>query len=101
MGAQEADDPLRMGDAPARKLRSRKIAPKVTGGQRRVAGGQQLLKRPFENNAAAVFAGARTQIDDVIRSAHYLGIVLHDNNGVAQIAQLMENLDETAGIAAV
>ena len=41
------------------------------------------------------------EIDNVIGRAHHVGIVLHNNDGVAEIAQFCENPDQPAGIAAV
>ena len=55
----------------------------------------------FEDDAAAVFAGAGAEVDDVVGGAHHVGIVLHHHDGVAQVAQLCEDADEAAGVAAV
>ena len=55
----------------------------------------------FENDVAAVFACARSEIDDVIRGAHHVRIVLDHEDRIAEIAQLFENLDQPAGVAAV
>ena len=41
------------------------------------------------------------QIDDVIGRAHHVGIVLHHQDGVAQVAQLFENADQPGRIAAM
>ena len=61
----------------------------------------QLRERSFEDDAPAVFARARTQIDDVIGGAHHVRIVLHHHDRVAQVAQLFEDSDQPAGVAAV
>ena len=61
----------------------------------------QLAERAFEDDAPAVFARARTQIDNVIGGAHHVGIVLHHHDGVAQVAQFLEDADQPAGVAAM
>jgi len=50
---------------------------------------------------SAVLAGAGSQIDDVAGGAHHIGIVLDDQDGVAQVAQLFEDADEAGGVAAM
>ena len=57
--------------------------------------------RPFEDDLAAEFARARTQVHDVVGGAHHVGIVLHHHDGVAQSAQFFQDADQPSGIAAV
>ena len=49
----------------------------------------------------AILSRPRTQIDNVIGGAHDLRIVFHNQDRVAQIAQLVQDADEPPGIAAV
>ena len=56
---------------------------------------------PSNTISAAVLARARAQIDDVVRRPHHVRIVLHHQDRVAQIAQLFEDADQPAGVAAV
>ena len=58
-------------------------------------------QRAFEDDVPAVFARARTQIDDVVRRAHHVRIVLHHHDRVAQIAQFLQDADQPPGVAAV
>jgi hypothetical protein len=57
----------------------------------RVAGRQTAICRRF--------ARARAQVQHVIGGGDGVGIVLHHQDGVAQIAQAPQNLDEAVGIA--
>ena len=82
-------------------MRRLQIAAQITRRERIVAVRHQLRERTFEDDASAVFAGARPQVDDVIGGAHHVGIVLHHHDGVAEIAQLFQNADQAAGVAAV
>ena len=49
----------------------------------------------------AELARAGAHIDDVVGGAHHVGIVLHNHDGVAEVAQLFEDADQAAGIARV
>ena len=53
------------------------------------------------DNVSAIFPGARAEIENAIGGAHDVGIVLDNENRVSQVAQLMQDLDEPRGIAAV
>ena len=46
-----------------------------------------------------MLTGAWTKIDDVIRRAHRLLIVLDDDHGVTKVAELLECRDQTRIIA--
>src|SRR5262249_22064311 len=50
---------------------------------------------------AAVFARAWPEVDDVVRRLHDLRIVLDHEDAISQIAQVMQDLDQPVGIAAV
>ena len=55
--------------------------------------------RADADDLAAVLTGAWTKIDDVIRRAHRLLIVLDDDHGVTKVAELLECRDQTRIIA--
>ena len=48
-----------------------------------------------------MFAGARPHVYDVIGGAHHFRIVLHHHDGIAQLAQFVEDADQPAGVAAM
>ena len=53
------------------------------------------------DDLAAVFAGTRSDIDDVVGHADRLFIVLDDDQCVAEIAKPQEGLDQTLVVALV
>jgi hypothetical protein len=53
------------------------------------------------HDVAAVLAGARPQIEQVIRRAHGVFVVLDDEDGVAQVAQLLQRGDQALVVALV
>src|SRR5579883_2901496 len=48
-----------------------------------------------------MLAGPGAEVDDVIGGLHDVGIVLDDDDGVAEFAKFVEDANEAAGIAAV
>ena len=56
------------------------------------AGGEEL---------AAVLAGAGAEVEDVVGGAHDVGVVLDDEDGVAEVAQVVQDVDEPVGVAGV
>ena len=58
-----------------------------------------LVDRARGDDFAAVLARARTEIDDVVRGAHRLLVVLDDDHGVAEIAQLLERGEQPRVVA--
>ena len=52
-----------------------------------------------EEQLAAEFAGARTEIDDGVGGFDRVGIVFDDENGVAEIAQGLEDVDQALRVA--
>ena len=57
--------------------------------------GHDILQRPSDHDLAAVFAGPRPQVNDVIGGADSGLVVLHDQNRVAQISHPLQGADET------
>ena len=76
------------------------IAAQVTS-RDRIGVGQQLLARPGEDQLAAVLSRAGPQVEDMVGSQNCLGIVLHDYQRVAEIAQALQNSNQPVGIARV
>ena len=60
-----------------------------------------LIIGPRGNHPAAILAGARAKVDDAVRVAHDLGVMLDDEYCIAQVAQAVQDLDQPVGIAAV
>ena len=56
-----------------------------------------LLRRTLSHQLPAVDARARTHIDQVVGLHHGVLVVLHDQQGVAQVAQVLERADQ-AGV---
>ena len=60
---------------------------------------QDFVEHAGGHHLAAMPSGARTEIDDVVGRANRLLIVLHDQHGVAEIAQLLERGEQARVIA--
>ena len=50
---------------------------------------------------AAILARAGTKIEQMIGGAQHVGVVLDDKDGVAQVAQLFENVNQPRRVARV
>ena len=88
--ARAADD-----DLAARRPAPRAPAPRSRAGPRRYwpvsdspGADEQLLRQPLEHHVAAVLARAGPEIDQVVGRANRLLVVLDDEHGVAEVAQL-------------
>jgi len=55
----------------------------------------------MRDQAAAMPSRAGAEIDDIVRAANGLFIVLHDQHGVAQVAQVFERSQQPAVVAVV
>ena len=55
----------------------------------------------LEDHLATLATGTRTDVDDVVGMEHHVAVVLDDNDGVAQIAQLLQRTDEAVVVALV
>src|SRR5581483_5453150 len=60
---------------------------------------QNLGRRSLGRDLAAAVAGAGAEIEKIIRRANNLAIVLDDDERVAQVAQVLERLQEPAIVA--
>ena len=78
----------------------RKSSDKITARERsRIP--QNLLVSSRRHQLAAVFSRARTKIENPVRRAHDVRIVLHHQNRISQIAQVLQDLDQPVRVAAV
>ena len=59
----------------------------------------KLVARAGEEQLAAELAGAGAEVEHVIGGGDGVGIVLDDQDGVAQIAQALENFDQAMRVA--
>ena len=55
--------------------------------------------RALGDHAAAVHPGSRTHVEDVVGAVDRLLVVLDDDDGVADIAQVFEGVEEAAVVA--
>ena len=98
--ADDRDLPLRIrahaqarhGDAP--------LAGQVLAGDRGGAG-LDVRRRALRDQVSAVHAGAGTQVDDVIGRFDRLLVVLDHDDGVAEVAQLLQGREQAAVVALV
>ena len=97
-----AHDELAPSGRPAR-FRSRDLprAAKVLAGERLARRRNELLRRSLKHHDAAVLAGARPKIDQVVGGSHRLLVMLDDEHGVAEIAKAAQRREQTAVVALV
>ncbi len=76
------------------RRRPLKYCPVIESGMRGDFGGRSLRHDP-----AAVDAGAGTQVDDVVGLADGVLIVLDDDDGVAEIAQIDQRVEQPLVVA--
>ena len=69
--------------------------------RQRVRVAHDLLGRPRRDELPAVLAGARPEVDDVVRRRDRRLVVLDDEHGVAQVAQPLERAEEPVVVALV
>src|SRR5437870_5092784 len=60
---------------------------------------QYIVERTSRHDLAAMAAGARSQVHDVVRGTDCLLVVLHDQHGVAEVAQLLEGREQSRVVA--
>ena len=58
-----------------------------------------LGQRAAEDHFAAVVTGLGSDVDDPVRGADHLLLVLHDDHRVAQVAQLFQYADQAVRVA--
>src|SRR5690606_2706721 len=69
------------------------VTPEVGGGEGAVVA-HELLGRALRHDLAAVHAGARAEVDDVVGRAHGLLVVLDDDERVAEVPEVVERAQE-------
>ena len=62
---------------------------------------QDRLQRPLDHDLAAMLARARSQVHDPIGGADGFVVMLHYQDGVAQVTHLFERVDEPCRVALV
>ena len=75
-------------------------AGEIAAGER-LGAGHDLLGRAFGDDVAAEAAGAGAEVEDVVGVADGVFVVLDDEDGVAEVAELFEGLDEAVVVALV
>ena len=60
----------------------------------RIRHASDVVHRARRNDVAAVLAGARTDVDDPVRVAHHVFVVLDDDQRIPDIAQANQGLDQ-------
>ena len=75
--------------------RDRALARQVLAGER-LLDAHHLLGRALGDQPAAVLAGARAEVDQVVGRAHRALVVLDDDHGVAEVAQPLERARSAA-----
>ena len=56
--------------------------------------GTDILDRPGRHHIAAVYPGARADVNHIVRGAHGVLVVLHHNQGVAQIPEIFQGREQ-------
>ncbi len=100
MRAAEGEASFAAGLAAARGHGDGNLAGEISAGER-VGIGLDLGQDAFGEELAAELAGAGAEVEQMIGGAEDVGVVLDDEDGVAQIAQLFEDADEACGVAGV
>ena len=60
---------------------------------------ENRLVRTLKGELAAQRPGPRTKVNDLVGTTHHLRLVLDDDDGVADVAQVLKNPDETVRVA--
>ena len=56
---------------------------------------QQFLGRALEHHLATFSSGPRANVHDIVGSQHHIPVVLHHNHRVAQVAQLLQRVNQS------
>src|SRR5277367_5011265 len=67
----------------------------------RAGDGRDIFRCAFGDDLAAVFAAFRTKVDDPVGIAHDVEVVLDDDDGVAEIGEAVEHLEQPANVIEV
>ena len=79
------------------------VAIEVGGGQRRVVGVQTFPRGCIagENHLTAQASRTRSKVHEVVSGPHDVFVVFNDDNGVAEVAELLEDANEALGVLRV
>ena len=85
---------------PPRRHGNRQLPAQISPGQRgRI--GFNLCQHAFRKQFSAELARTRSQIEQMIGRAQNIGVVLHNQNRVPQVAQLFKNMNQPRRVAFV
>ena len=90
----------RPGVAAARGNGNGNLSGEIAAGER-VGIGLDFGEHALGEKLAAEFAGAGTEVEQVIGGAQDVSVVLDNNDGVAQVAQLFKDMDQARSVARV
>ena len=99
-GAVQGQPAPLLGLAPGKRHRDHAAADQILAGQA-LGGRHDLLGRPLGDHDAAVHARTRPHVDDVIGGTDRLLVVLDHDHRVAEIAQILERLEQALVVALV
>ena len=72
--------------------------PRQPGARDRIRLRCQLFQRAAADNLSAMPARTRPNVDDMVRSAHYIRVMLDHQYSIAVVTQLFQNIDHTLRI---
>ncbi len=75
------------------------LHPSVKIGRRESVGFQHFRRGTGKHHLSAEATRARSHVNDVVGTQHHVHVVLHDDNGVARIAKLLERVDKADIVA--
>ena len=99
-GADDRQLAARLGGAAPRRDRDRPLARQELAGQRSGIGGD-LGRRSLGDDLAAVHAGARADVDDIIGGPDRVLVVLDHDHRIAEAAQAPERVEQPRVVALV
>jgi len=94
-GSSAQDQAFAAGRAAARGDGNGELAGEITAGER-IGVGFNFGENALGKKLATQFAGAGAEVEEMIGGAKNVGVVLDDDDGVAQIAQLFQDSNEAA-----
>ena len=72
--------------------------PRQPGARDRIRLRCQLFQRAAADNLSAMPARTRPNVDDMVRSAHHIRVMLDHQYSIAVVTQLFQNIDHTLRI---
>src|ERR1035437_5383017 len=94
------DEAFTAGRAAARGDGNGELAGEIAAGERSGVG-FYFRENALGEEFAAQLAGSGAEVKQVVGGAEDVGVVLDDDDSVAQVAQLFQDVDETGGVAGV